>query len=232
MANCNRCGAILNPNASFCSSCGTAQAAVPGPDPSYVPPSAGGAAYAPAPTMPAKKGHPVLKVFGIIGAVIVGFAIWGAILQSNHSGASAGSGSRTYASPLEESRQMCSEIKQHIGQAVDWKIKNIQCVPGMDEGTLGLGIGYPDPVLILDTSARKDALFLAVGAAGWAMSDHPNVQITHIYVMDSTRTTFVVSGSFAKLLNDKVGDKVWSDSEGAEQVARVAKKVKVPNTLH
>jgi len=233
MATCNRCGAILDPNASFCSKCGTSQAANPGAAPSYVPPfPAAGVGYAPAPVMPAKKGHPVLKVFGIIGAVIVGFAIWGAFLKSSHSGGSACSGSGTYASPLAESRQMCVEIKEHIGKAVDWKIKGVQCVPGIDEGTLGLGIGYPDPVLILDTSARKDALFLAVGAAGWAMSDHPNVQITHIYVMDSTRTAFVVPGSFAKLLYDKVGDKVWSDNEGAEQVAKIARKVKSTEAIH
>jgi zinc-ribbon domain len=230
MAICSRCGATLNPNASFCSNCGTAQAANPGVVPQFVPPSAvAGVAYAPAAAGPQKKGHPVLKVLGIIFAVFVGFAIWGAILQSNHTGGqgstSVNSGSRT--SPLEESRQMCAEIEQHIQHSMAAKIK-VQCASGKaDDGTLGLGIGFAAPVLALDNKARRDGLFIAAGAAGWAMSDHPSVPIAQVYVTDSTGIAFVVSGSFTRLVSEKIGDKTWSVDEGGQQVIRVAKRVKL-----
>jgi hypothetical protein len=228
MAACSRCGATLNPNASFCGNCGTAQAANPGAAPQFVPPPpAWGVAYAPAPAAPHKKAHPVLKVFGIIAAVFVGFAIWGAILQSNHTGAASGSGSRTYASPLEESRQMCSEIEQHIQHSMAAKIR-VQCISGKaDDGTLSFGIGFAAPVLALDNKARRDGLFVAAGGAGWAMSDHPSVPIGQVYVTDSTGIAFVVSGSFARLLYDNVGDKNWSSDVGEQQIAKVAKKIKL-----
>ncbi len=232
MAICSRCGAALNPNASFCGNCGTAQAANPGASPQFVPPpAAAGVAYAPALAGPQKKGHPVLKVLGIIFAVFVGFAIWGAILQSNHTGGqgstSVNSGSSTYSSPVEESRQMCAEIEQHIQHSMAAKIK-VQCVSGKaDDGTVGFGIGFAAPVLALDNKARRDALFVAAGGAGWAMSDHPSVPIAQVYVTDSTGIAFVVSGSFARLLYDNVGDKKWSSDVGEQQIAKVAKKVKL-----
>jgi len=234
MVTCKRCGVAINPNAQFCSSCGMAQPANAGAVSSSVSPSAG-AAHAPAPSLTPKKGNKALKVIGIIVAIFVGLGIWGSFLRSNHSQpgtASATSGSHTYANPLEESRQMCAEIKQHVDAALQGGMK-VQCVFGkQDDGTLGLGIGYPAPALVKDNSARKDAMFMAIGAAGEVMSDHANVPIGQIYVLDSTGTTFAVPGSFARHLYDMVGNKDWSVSESSEQITKYAKKVKLPEMHH
>jgi hypothetical protein len=234
MVTCKKCGVAINPNAPFCSSCGTAQPANAGAASSSVSPSTA-VAYAPAPSLAPKKGNKVLKVIGIIVAIFVGFGIWGSFLSSKHTQpgtASATSGSHTYANPFEESHQMCAEIKQHVDAALQDGIKGVQCVSGKeDDGTLGLGIGYPAPALVND-SARKDAMFIAIGAAGEVMSDHANVLIGKVYVLDSTGTTFAVPGSLVRQVYEKAGNKEWSISESSEQIARYAKRVKLPQMLH
>ena len=128
---------------------------------------------------------------------------------------------------------MCAEIMKHVDAALQGGIKGVQCVSGKeDDGTLGLVIGYPVPALAIDNSARKDAMFMAIGAAGEVMSDHTNVPIGQIYVLDSKGTTFAVPASFARQVYERVGNNGWSVSESSEQIARYAKRVKLPEMHH
>jgi hypothetical protein len=234
MVTCSRCGATLNPNASFCGNCGTAQAANPVAAPQFVPPPApAGVAYAPAPARPQKKGHPVLKVFGIIAAVFVGFAIWGTVLKSNHSGVSTTPGSSTYANPYEESQQMCAIIAQRLKDYFRGNANSLECKSGMgDDGTLGLIIAYPYPVLVKDGEIKNNALLYAFAMAGESMSEHASVPIGRVYVMDSSTACFVVPGSFARQIYTRALEQKSPEDELAREVARTAKRVKIPQTHH
>ncbi len=237
MVTCSRCGATLNPNASFCGNCGTAQATNPGAAPQFVPPPApAGLAYAPAPASPQKKGHPVLKVLGIIFAVFVGFAIWGAILQANHTGGQAStsvnSGSHTSSSPLEESRQMCSEIREKLELFLKNKIKGIECQPAQDDNSgVVLVIGYPLPALANNDIVKKNTLLMTYSIVGQTMASYPNIHISKVYALDSSRTSFAVSGSYAQQLYLRLVNNQLSEPDAREEVIRIAKRVNLPEPL-
>jgi hypothetical protein len=235
MVTCSRCGATLNnPNALFCSNCGAQTASSGATTPSFVPPpAAAGVAYAPAPSVPQKKGHPVLKVFGIITAVFVGFVIWGAVLQSKHTGTPTTSGSATYANSYEESQQMCAVIAQRLKDYFRGSANGLECKSGMgDDGTLGLIIAYPYPVLGKDGEIKNNALLYAFAMAGESMSEHARVPVGRVYVMDSSSACFVVPGMFARQIYTKALEQKVPESQLAHEVAITAKRVKIPQTHH
>jgi hypothetical protein len=245
MATCSRCGATLNnPNASFCSNCGTAQISNPGAAPAFVPPpAAAGVAYAPALLPPKRKRGKVLKVLGIVFAVFMALVVWGAIIDSGKNGGKGSAGASEpnsgpsvavdtvpdRGSPADkEGHAMCAEAQAQINEYLKNSIKVIECQPAGVPGGISLVVGYPAPLLSGDNVVRKNALLMTFSLAGAAISRHPGTPVKNVYALDSSDTTFTVTGDFAKQIYTKLVNSELSQSDAREEVARTAVRGKVP----
>ncbi len=255
MAICSRCGATLNPNASFCGNCGTAQAANPGAAPAFVQPqAAAGVAFAPALLSPKRKRGKVLKVLGIIFGVFMALAVWGAMMDPGKNGGKGSAGASQpnswssaaadavpdrgsaaadaipdRGSPVDkEGHAMCAEAQAQINEYLKNSIKGIECQPAGVPGGISLVVGYPAPLLSGDNVVRKNALLMTFSLVGAAIARHPGTTVKYVYALDSSETTFTVTGDFAKRIYTKLVNSELSESDAREEIARTAVKGKVP----
>jgi zinc-ribbon domain len=244
MAICSRCGATLNPNASFCGNCGIAQAANPGATPAFVqPPAAAGVAYAPALSPPKRKRGRVLKVLGIIFGVFMALVVWGAMMDSGKNGGKGpGGASQPNSEPSaavntvpdrgsaadKEGHAMCAEAQAQINEYLKNSIKGIECQPAGAPGGISLVVGYPAPLLSGEDVIRKNALLMTFSLAGAAIARHPGTPVKYVYALDSSDTTFTVTGDFAKQIYTKLVNSELSQSDAREEIARTAVRGKAP----
>lgn len=244
MAFCTQCGVRNEPLSRFCQACGTALPATNiGMSPGTV---------SPPPAVVKKQRDNTLKIVGIAVTVLVGlfvlFAIFlGAMIEfAKNDGKGtpktlANSNSKAAVVPAltsaedraREGRLMCAEVQQQLTVFLKNSVKGIECqLTGETNGMIGLVVGYPAPALAKDGMLRRNTLLVTFSIVGSAMSKHSNVPVNDVYVIDSSRTSFKVSGTFARQLYTKMVNSQLSEKDGREEVAKFAQRVKIPKNGH
>jgi len=98
---------------------------------------------------------------------------------------------------------------------------------------MALIIAYPQPVLSSNEEiVTNNGLLAAFTFAGYAISLHPNAPVQKVYVMDSEKTLFSVTGEYAKQAHARLGNKQVSADDLAEEMRKTAKREKFPLKIH